>query len=1066
MTKDVALRSVFVVLFWLTIVGLLDAAPPAVVLTRTSNGLLLPLPVPPNPEVVLLSREKYQELLEQVAKLQAQLAAQQPNRPRSCELEVRIETRGRLAIAKIKATYKFSTTQARSTIFLGCKNAQPVEAKLADGKAPLLLVTDEGLAVQVEQPGDYQLQLDLDAAIVARGTKGTEYGYEVGLPAAPITLFAMDAPSGVKRYTLTTKSNRAPTVAAPVESEQVDAERYALGKGGTPMGPITSLAVLWEDPKSKVELPKTAESDILVTVSDDEVLTTAKLRLRGNATEWRFAAPATADVVVTRWQGTGLAKSPLEFPADRAPSVLRPEPGQNVWKIQFRDPPTSDLLATVTVRALRPRTNDPKAKSPFLVGPFDVLDAAKQTGVLRLKVPANVRPTFALKGDTRRDVEEEGTYRYARLSPLSAVPKDPYAELTLTPLPGVVSSRLRHELRLVELGWRIRTEISVAPTRTEIEQLELEVPPSFQALQAEPRDLVEGLSTSRDATTGKTTVRVRLTGPKTTAFSLTIEGEYRHAPSTQTSTFALPALLNAQTRDHEAIVFVPSGFDVRGQLLTTPEGAKTARVAIPLELQALERETRLRGTLENLTARLDLQWKPIPSQLSVRVVSDIDWHKDRATISQQFTYRFTGKLPTRVHWLAERPLPTPRTVQAMLEPSGDGWDALVPSDVPKEWTIVLNYSVPHKQAANGAFLLNILRPEQSDALHTIRIWSNGTHVSLREGEQPWQATATEWVEQREALPDIVLQARGNVVPPVLQTHDDIAITRLPLEVGRGWMEVVLRDRVAHCRMLFELERWTTDDVTLLLPVRAKQVEALLNQKSLRLTEGTSADNLRPWRLRLPANAPTPLLLEVRYELPFEGVVPVGVPVLEQATGPLAVQWKIVSNGQALPLFYGGRSEGAWSLKSFLNDLNLRPATPDAPRYVETYAQTGATGSLRITTVTRTMWLLSCSLTVGVLGLILAFLPALYRKLLLIVLLAGSIVAAVELSQVTARVVGGALPGLLAVGLLALTYRVMQQRYRRRLLRSSSFARTPSTFVRPSKVRPPKTSSQPAALDPT
>src|SRR5205085_9201120 len=103
-----------------------------------------------------------------------------------------------------------------------------------------------------------------------------------------------------------------------------------------PLGPITHLSLSWEDPERKPYTLLSAETDVTITVGPTELQTQAKVHLRGSAGEWKFAAPATADVSVGLWSRPG-GKAP-DFPADRAPNVLRPDPGQSVWRIVFREP--------------------------------------------------------------------------------------------------------------------------------------------------------------------------------------------------------------------------------------------------------------------------------------------------------------------------------------------------------------------------------------------------------------------------------------------------------------------------------------------------------------------------------------------------------------------------------------------------------------------------------------------------------------------------------------------------------------------------------------------------------
>ena len=87
------------------------------------------------------------------------------------------------SIVRLRATFKFRTTQPRAVVFLGCQKMQVVEAKREDGKLPLLAASDKGLAVLVEEAGEQTLRLELESALLPRGAKSNEVGFEVGLPA-------------------------------------------------------------------------------------------------------------------------------------------------------------------------------------------------------------------------------------------------------------------------------------------------------------------------------------------------------------------------------------------------------------------------------------------------------------------------------------------------------------------------------------------------------------------------------------------------------------------------------------------------------------------------------------------------------------------------------------------------------------------------------------------------------------------------------------------------------------------------------------------------------------------
>ena len=154
------------------------------------------------PDSVILSPEKYKELADRIDALQKQLAAATPTAPSSCELDGKVERHGGTAVVKMCAAFKFRT-DGRAVVFLGLGKARAVEAKADDGKLPLLAATPSGLSVQVEAAGEHGITLELELPLTARGTKGSDVGFDLGLPRAPITTLALETPAGVRSLAVT-----------------------------------------------------------------------------------------------------------------------------------------------------------------------------------------------------------------------------------------------------------------------------------------------------------------------------------------------------------------------------------------------------------------------------------------------------------------------------------------------------------------------------------------------------------------------------------------------------------------------------------------------------------------------------------------------------------------------------------------------------------------------------------------------------------------------------------------------------------------------------------------------
>src|SRR5262249_34610455 len=146
---------------------------------------------PPAPvaksDTVTIPAEKLLELQERVDRLQSIVDAAQMVKPRSCKLEGRVEQRGRQQVVRFKAAFKVTTARPDMIVYLGCQRAHAVEARTEDGKSPLLSAGDEGLRIQFGPAGDHTVRLELDVPVTPRGAKGSDLGFDFGLPGAAIT---------------------------------------------------------------------------------------------------------------------------------------------------------------------------------------------------------------------------------------------------------------------------------------------------------------------------------------------------------------------------------------------------------------------------------------------------------------------------------------------------------------------------------------------------------------------------------------------------------------------------------------------------------------------------------------------------------------------------------------------------------------------------------------------------------------------------------------------------------------------------------------------------------------
>jgi hypothetical protein len=902
----------------------------------------------------------------------------------------------------------------------------------------------------LESPGDHTIRLELDAPIAPRGPKGAELGFEIGLPGAPITLLSFEAPTGVRKYTLTTRLART-AGSSETEVEQPEVERFQPGKGGAPLGPITFLGLAWEDPSRKIDVVRTAEAEITVTVAAAELVTEAKLRLRGPATEWRFTAPASADVTVGLWTQPGGGKAP-ELPPDRIPNVLRPDPGQTTWRLTFREPMASELLVTIVTRQPRGRANDSTSRGPFPIGPFAVLNLPAQTGVVRVRTPPNWRATATLRGDVRRESDDgsgELIYRY-RLTDVSAPPARAPIELTVDPVPGVINARVRHELRLAEVGWKLRSEISISPARTEVEHIDIVIPSAFRATVAEPREIVDELAVIREAGVEPQVVRARLSSPKRSSFSFTIEGDYPFPAEQTAGSIPLPRVINVAERSAELVVMAPARFELRGSLRVW-EGKKAGTWKTPLTSEPADIGSRLRGVADRPIAAAELSWRLLDVTAVVRCESDVEIDAAQVRVTQRLRYRFGARVPDRIHLSSAVGVQGLRVNRGSVEAAGDGWDLVVPADSGREQEFIIRLTAP--APGDGEFVPPLLLPKSDDLTHVLRVWASNSQTVLLPANVDWMPGPPEVVPERAALPVIVARANGRVGPPTLivGSRDDLQEGGVVIERTR--IDVTLSDEEASYRAAYTVRDWR-NEIEFALPRQIRGLEVWVQAK--RLTTPVVATGGDGGRIRIPAVAGTQsaTVVEFRFRGPpgsLEIPVPLGCQQIAGAT------WTISVSGSRLTLV-PGRIMGSWSPEAFLATLGLGAKGSGSAAEPSLVLQQPELGPVPIYQVPRYIWLLGWSIGAMAVALGIAMLGHRARSAVVLVLAIGLVIAVFGIPQPSSRAVFAAVPGLLAALIMGLVFRWARMRHRRRVSRSFGFARPGSSLVRPSATRPRDASS--------
>lgn len=1060
---------------------------------------------------VYLTPERYKELNDQIDLLKKQVAAEKPAAPSSCELDGRIEQRGTGNIVRVRATFKFRTTQPRSVIFLGCQKMRPVEAKSDDDKLPLLAASDKGLSVLVEEAGDHTLRLELESSLLPRGPQSNEIGFEIGLPGAPITLLSFATPAKVQRVTISrreitaTPLLTAPVVEGPIDVKRLDVERLHPSKGGEPLGPITYLAVSWEDEGRVVgaAMNRSAEADVQVTVGDTELVAEARLRLKGPAKEWRFVAPSNAEVSVGRAPGASGLK-PLDFPIDQAPDIVRPEPGQSIWRIRFRETSTSDLLAVIVARAPRNRP-EPKAKSLWPVGPFAVLDLSQQSGSIRIKAPPHIKIIPVLKGDTQRldSVQDPGADSVFRYRSVSVGPNNqPLAplELDIRDAAGIVQTHIYHQLRIGEGGWRLHTEITVTPIRKEVDSLDFEVPTAVVFEAVTPR-LVESIAVLRDLSPQRRVIQVKLATAQRSEFTLALEGFYPLPIGAQEMTLTMPRVLNAFDRTGQVTVAAIDGFDLHGNAYQW-ESDKPGTQPQPLEPPSgADKTNALTATVSRSISHVELSWKPQRSDMRVESQVDITLGDRQGKVIQALKYQFADRLPKKLRVRASSAVNGLAANPGSLEVNGPLDWSVIPPEIGKDTTIVLSYSFSLPSGIGEdqtPFAVPLLWPDGAMWCESrVRVWRDrqpARALLVNAEGNAWEERPPEVVPNEPSLPLLVLYGSGANLPLTLRMIEagpsdaNSAITSIWID--RALIQARTSGAYQQYRARFHLSKWSARTFNIELPPGATDAEISLNGMRVDSRDEKSGGDagrtlrilLPSWRDRLRA------LVEVKYQLAYERNTGIDSLLVEwqppHLSGRVAlsqVRWQVTVPANSVPLSLGaGTFEERWTVRNGIAQPVAAHSTADLEKWIasgrepdgsETLAgwemadagvtaRQGHLAPLRIAVAPRPLFFAAISLLVLAFGLTLSRLPKRAVGVFLSLMAAGAVVVGVLWPQPAGQVLSAAQPGVVLLVAILSVQRFLQWRYRRRLTRMPGFTRmqVESTRTRSNGQRIPRETS--------
>lgn len=1035
-------------------------------------------------ERILLTPQEHQKLLDQIDQLKKQLAGRKGVPPSGCALRAKIEKRGEAAVVAIKLTYSFRTATPNVAVSLGARRSFLVAATLDGNKLPVLDTVDDGFAVLVESAGDHAMVLDVECPIASRGAK-PEIGFELGLPRAAITTLIFEPPPGAARVSLGTRISDA---IKPPETRRVsglDVKALAPpqpNRDPYPLGPVESLEVTWEPAATTpvADGVQTVEIDVVALLAEGFVETTAKLRLRGSSRSWRVAAPADAALTVDRAPGSTIP----EPTSTDSPALTKPtDANKPVWKIDLPAGTTgADWLVTAVVRSPRPKLPDPLHGGPFVLGPFAALDAARQTGTVRVTTAANTRLVCKHGPDLRQDAlpaptsddESAAFFRFATGPSGNAPPALPLLTVEATPLAGKLVVRPTYKLTLTDAGWSVRAELRVIPIRRSINSLTIELPASWRGPEVSPPEIVEG-SLQLKADGPRQVAEVRLAAEYKQPFDVVLTASVPLERAAREAAILLPRFPNATERDAVVAISTPDGLELRG-VGHEWDGDQPAAWGQPLAVSTgsdgkpLKVATAIGGKFERGLSRLDLAWTPYRPPLTADVRAEVVVHETQVVVSQRIGLRSLEGIPHSIRFqgAAEAKSLPP------FDPLGPGvWSYSTTGDV-KEASIKFEFAIPlPPRPADGTPrklpIALVLPTGASRTDSVVRVWmSSSTGRTVMAEPGAWRELPPEPVPERDALPALTLAGSGSDLPLVLGIADAES-GAATVWVDRCLLQASTGDDGISYRARFLLRRWLSDAVEVSLPeaLAGTVPEVYLDEPPRRANATVSSSGSeRVLRVSLPEARPgRGVVLDIRFKLPNvtgEEAVYVAPRPIAAFAGP--VRWQVTGPSGTVPLVLGGRTEQRWRTRYGMV-MPLPAASEDLEKWFQTGTGDGTgagsadavvvrmTGpdSLQVFHVPRLNLVIGCSVGFLILGLLVARLPGGIAGPLVALVAGAAAIAAVLYPQPAAQCASAAGPGAAALVLVLIVQTATRWYYRQRVTYLPGFSRTRPEATAPSST---------------
>jgi hypothetical protein len=687
----------------------------------------------PGGAVIEITPEKYQELLDKIARLEA--IAAKPAAPTSCVLDKgRIEN----GFVLFTAQFKFHADRADAVFGLACGQAKALAAQQQDGRTPMLSSDANGFLVQVDKPGDYVVSLDLSLPLTQRA--GGSRGFELDLPRAVVTSLEMDLPADARALRIGGKDVAETSL------------KFKNGRLDGFLGSEPQLTLSWHGaPAAGVAPLQTSRGRVLVRAEEGWLTTDAELVLHtsgGLVGQWVVNVPAGAELKAAA--------------ADQSRVQINrtDEAGGVRYTILLKEPSDDDLTLTATVRTPLPAGK----RAP--VGPFLVAGASRQTGVV-LVSSSTPDARLILHPDaelTRRELTEEERRASPRLTAaydyVAGSTKTPWLEVETASALGAVKVQTDYAFALDRVGiggaleWRATTTFSTSSSlQTGMGHVDVQVPAECEVLDSRngvpPFDKETGI------------VHIPFEPGPTGSSVASLKVRYRLPPPGTTrgpASLSLPLPRPLQFSDGGARIGVTVPDDV--ELLPNAESE-------------LKEAHRLNWRATQSPDHVAFAIQPYRQEIHVASVIDVTLHDATAQVKQDMRLRFP-------HIAAKQlTLRAPATVAASLQvldggelappaPESPETRTLLPQGTGQEQVITLQYSFAASDfplsgtqgrgvGGEGIAVPLVSLAEAANGETKVRIWSDAGPLPAPPGGA-WMEQNIEEVKGINRLPVLVLKA--------------------------------------------------------------------------------------------------------------------------------------------------------------------------------------------------------------------------------------------------------------------------------------------------------------------